>query len=152
MNEYQLAHLCCIKSIELLPGNKEAYINMNNIMRQIGKKEEAFTFVWNKVALSVGEARKKQPTIEALATTEEELNRGFVLPKIVKYSLTQRQELSTFKYDQETVSLHVVCVKYGTKYGADYVNKLYYGVKTHLSLPHTFHCFTESAEGLDSNV
>lgn len=26
-------------------------------------------------------------------------------------------------------TLQVVCVKYGTKYGADYVNKLYYGVK-----------------------
>jgi len=42
MNEYQLAHLCCIKSIELQPQDKEAYINMNNIMRQIGKKQEAF--------------------------------------------------------------------------------------------------------------
>jgi len=46
-NEYQLAHLCCLKSIELQPEDKEAYINMNNIMRQIGKKEEAFTYVWN---------------------------------------------------------------------------------------------------------
>jgi len=41
-NEYSLAHMCCIKSIELQPQDKEAYINMNNIMRQIGKKEEAF--------------------------------------------------------------------------------------------------------------
>ena len=41
-NEYSLAHMCCIRSIELQPQDKEAYINMNNIMRQIGKKQEAF--------------------------------------------------------------------------------------------------------------
>lgn len=43
-------------------------------------------------------------------------------------------------------------MKYGIKYGADYVNKLYQGVKNHLSLPHTFHCFTENREGLDKNI
>jgi hypothetical protein len=45
--------------------------------------------------------------------------------------------------------LEVVCVKYGTKYGADYVNKLYYGVKLHLEREHTFVCFTDDASGLD---
>jgi len=30
-----------------MPGDSpEAYINLNNIMRQLGKKEEAFDFVW----------------------------------------------------------------------------------------------------------
>lgn len=46
LNEYDLAHKCCIKSIELQPNDKEAYINMNNIMRQIGRKKEAFQYVW----------------------------------------------------------------------------------------------------------
>ena len=32
-NEYNLANMCCLKSIELQPEDKEAYINMNNIMR-----------------------------------------------------------------------------------------------------------------------
>ena len=45
-----------------------------------------------------------------------------------------------------------MCVKYGTKYGADYVNKLYQGVKDNLSLPHKFACFTEDGSGLDPNV
>jgi hypothetical protein len=48
--------------------------------------------------------------------------------------------------------LNVVCVKYGTKYGADYVNKLYWGVKQHLKVPYTFTCFTENAEGLDEEI
>lgn len=45
-----------------------------------------------------------------------------------------------------------MCVKYGTKYGADYVNKLYYGVKTNCSLEFDFTCFTENPEGLDSQI
>ena len=48
--------------------------------------------------------------------------------------------------------IEVVCVKYGTKYGADYVNKLYQGIKTHLSVPHTFSCFTEDSTGLDEDI
>lgn len=74
------------------------------------------------------------------------------MPKIVKYDPQNREKLQTFKYEACKTSLKVVCVKYGTKYGADYVNKLYYGVKNNLSLPHTFHCFTEDGEGLDSNI
>jgi len=49
-------------------------------------------------------------------------------------------------------SLNVVCVKFGTKYGADYVNKLYFGVKKHLSVAHTFTCFTEDPTGLDPAI
>ena len=56
------------------------------------------------------------------------------------------------KYSPDEASILVVCVKYGTKYGADYVNKLYFGVKTNLSLPHKFACFTEDGEGLDKNI
>ena len=48
--------------------------------------------------------------------------------------------------------IKVVCVKYGTKYGPEYVNKLYNGVKRNLSLPHEFACFTEDGEGLDQNI
>ena len=55
-------------------------------------------------------------------------------------------------YEFGYTEILVVCVKYGTKYGADYVNKLYQGIKTNLSLPHNFACFTENPEGLDKNI
>jgi hypothetical protein len=45
-----------------------------------------------------------------------------------------------------------VCVKYGTKYGSDYVNKLYKGVKHNLNLPHKFICFTDESKGLDNEI
>jgi len=48
--------------------------------------------------------------------------------------------------------INIVCVKYGTKYGADYVNKLYDGIRRNLTLKHRFMCFTEDGEGLDKDI
>ncbi len=47
---------------------------------------------------------------------------------------------------------YVVCLKYGTKYSADYVNKLYYMVSRNLTLEHEFVCFTENSRGIDSKI
>lgn len=53
-----------------------------------------------------------------------------------------------------TISLerNVVCLKHGTKYSADYVNKLYSMCKRHLTLEHNFICFTEDPKGLNPNI
>jgi hypothetical protein len=48
--------------------------------------------------------------------------------------------------------LNVLCLKYGTKYSADYVNKLYNMTQRHLTIPHRFVCFTEDSTGLDANI
>ena len=48
--------------------------------------------------------------------------------------------------------VNVVCMKWGTLYGADYVNALFRGVQKHLSLNHRFVCFTDNAEGIASGV
>ena len=53
------------------------------------------------------------------------------------------------KYEFGYSEILVVCVKYGTKYGADYVNKLFRGVKNNLNLPHKFICFTDDPNELD---
>lgn len=42
----------------------------------------------------------------------------------------------------------VLCMKWGTLYGADYVNNLFRGVRRHLARPHRFVCFTDDAGGL----
>jgi len=47
----------------------------------------------------------------------------------------------------------VVCVKWGTKYDAEYVNKLYRGVFRNLEkVKFEFFCFTDDPEGLDPNI
>ena len=44
--------------------------------------------------------------------------------------------------------VHVVCLKWGTKYSADYVNRLYNMVNRHLDAPFSFYCMTENSEGV----
>lgn len=47
---------------------------------------------------------------------------------------------------------NVICIKWGTQYGAFYVNKLYNMVKRNSDYPINFYCFTENTDGLDQNI
>jgi len=44
--------------------------------------------------------------------------------------------------------VNVLCVRFGNKYGADYVVKLRNMVERHLTLPYTFHCLTDDPRPL----
>ena len=48
--------------------------------------------------------------------------------------------------------VNVVCIKWGTKYPAYYVNRLFRGVSKHLNRPFRFLCFTEHPEGLIDGI
>lgn len=47
---------------------------------------------------------------------------------------------------------HILCMKWGTKYGAEYVNRLYAMVRRHLSGDFRFICLTDSTEGIRQEV
>lgn len=47
---------------------------------------------------------------------------------------------------------NVVCIKWGDKYGPNFVNILRAMVKRNLSFPHRFICFTEDSSGLDDDI
>ncbi len=46
----------------------------------------------------------------------------------------------------------VVCMKWGTKYGPEYVNRLYAMVRRHLSGPFRLVCLTDNTEGIRAEV
>lgn len=48
--------------------------------------------------------------------------------------------------------VNILTLKWGTLYGANYVNNLRRGVARHLKRPHRFVCFTDDATGLDPEV
>nr|WP_314085342.1 hypothetical protein [uncultured Shinella sp.] len=48
--------------------------------------------------------------------------------------------------------VNVVCIKWGTLYGPNYVNNLRRGVAKHLNRPHRFVCFTDDPAGLDGDI
>lgn len=46
----------------------------------------------------------------------------------------------------------VICMKWGTKYGAEYVNRLYNMVKRHTTVPFKMVCLTDDSSGIDAAV
>lgn len=48
--------------------------------------------------------------------------------------------------------VNVICIKWGQKYGSDYVNRLHAMVSRHLTLPHRFVCFTDDKSGIDEHI
>lgn len=47
---------------------------------------------------------------------------------------------------------YVLCIKHGTKYGPEYVNKLYNMVKRHCTLDIEFVCLTDNSTNLNPNI
>jgi hypothetical protein len=47
---------------------------------------------------------------------------------------------------------HILCMKWGTKYGPEYVNRLYAMVRRHLSGDFRFVCLTDDNTGIRSEV
>ena len=43
---------------------------------------------------------------------------------------------------------NVICIKWGTKFSFEYVNRLYKMVEKNLTVPHRFVCFTDDSEGI----
>ena len=51
-----------------------------------------------------------------------------------------------------TAMKNVLCLKWGTRYGAEYVNRLYRGVAANLSKPFRFVCVTDDPTGLVEGI
>ncbi len=49
-------------------------------------------------------------------------------------------------------AVNVLCIKWGSKYGAEYVNKLYSMVNRHLKRPFRFICLTDNTAGIDAHI
>ena len=46
----------------------------------------------------------------------------------------------------------ILCMKWGTKYGPEYVNRLHSMVRRHLTIPHRFVCLTDNRDGLHAEI
>ncbi len=54
--------------------------------------------------------------------------------------------------NQKREPVNIICLKYGTTYGAEYVNKLFGMVMANITVPFRFYCFTENPDGVDDRV
>lgn len=60
--------------------------------------------------------------------------------------------MPTDKVSKQQPAANIICIKWGDRYPADYVNRLYNMVKRHTTLDFRFYCFTEDSAGLDGDV
>ncbi len=54
--------------------------------------------------------------------------------------------------NSEPQPVNIICIKWGQRYPASYVNKLYAGVQRNLTRPFIFHCCTDDATGLNPAI
>lgn len=59
---------------------------------------------------------------------------------------------STNLTESRTPAVNILCMKWGTVYGPEYVNRLYAGVQRHLQRSFRFVCLTDDDNGLDDAV
>jgi len=60
--------------------------------------------------------------------------------------------LDSFLIEEKIPMINVICVKWGEKYSAAYVNRLKIMLDKHLTLPFTMWCYTDDRHGVDNNI
>ena len=126
------ALLSCRRAIELQATagdglNREAFHHLNVALRLLGRRGQAVEETWTQVAAL-------QPAGSAWSR-----------PRAVEFN-------SDAPILGAPVLLTVACVKWGDKYGPEYVNKLARACRRQLTHGCRFVCFTEDGEGLDAEV
>ena len=48
--------------------------------------------------------------------------------------------------------INIACLKFGKKYGSEYVNRLFWAVRRNTTVPFKFHCFTDQPKGIIKGV
>ena len=117
--------------------NLEASHHLNVALRLLGRRDEAIEATWRRIE-----------ELAAATDAKHASCAGWARPAPLKL-LPGPAPLAT-----QAASLTVVCVKWGTLYGADYVNRLSRGARRALGDGGVaaFICFTDDSAGLDADI
>jgi len=66
--------------------------------------------------------------------------------------MQSQEDLVSFHPAQPSNKYYVLCLKHGTKYSADYVNKLYNMVERNCTLNYEFVCLTDDSRDINKNI
>lgn len=69
-----------------------------------------------------------------------------------EYQIPEKIKVAELEKSPDIEEVNVICMKWGTKYGADYVNKLFRGFKRNTKKPFNFICVTDNTEGLEEGI
>ncbi len=88
--------------------------------------------------------------------SKEEYRRLKSQQKAKKRAAKQGKVIPSLKELSNVTSVYdhvnILCVKHGTKYSADYVNKLYNMVSRYCNLKFHFHCLTDNPTDINPNI
>lgn len=119
----------CRLALDCDPCCREAAMNLANALRNLGRRSEAMALIWQLIADAAGDDGASPEPLDCDALAHEVSGSGRPLA--------------------------VVCVKWGKRYGPEYVNRLHAAVRRHLpeeAADAIFVCFTDNGEGLDEGV
>jgi hypothetical protein len=127
LGKLELALDHCNTALELDSNHRQAHYNMNVLLRRLNRQQEVIDLYWKRIEADVGFPIRPQ------RSTNQSMN----------------NELSLAQIEFVTV----ICVKWGIKYDAEYVNKLYRGILRHSGkIPCRFLCLTEDPIGLSNEI
>ena len=118
----------CRQGLNIQNTNKECLYNINIALRQIGQIEEAINLSWNALISSTKPMKPiNLPSLHVLNH-----------PSLIQEQQQQQQQ-------QQQQELTIVCIKWGTKYNAQYVNNLYSALLRNIPEQRTFRllCYTD---------
>jgi tetratricopeptide (TPR) repeat protein len=119
---------------------KEAYYSLNSILRRMGKKDYAIKTFKEKMNQEIRNINCR--TTEIIDSID-----------IAMFSADEQTKDNSNKKLSNSANnnLAVICVKWGAKYGVDYLINLYNAVQRNLSIPHNFYCLTDNVNDLGNN-
>lgn len=120
----------CARAIEVCPEFSEAHYNMNVVLRRLGRQREAVDIYW------------------------EVLRRRHGIPRpnpAVHHDNNCHSDVEALPQDEEH-GVAVLVVKWGDKYGPEYVNKLCRSILRHSTTPIDVICLTDDTHGLDTSI
>lgn len=127
--------------LKLEKGNKEAQINLGTVLRQMDRQKEAIELVWRGVREDVREDLGETRAADLL-------QRMRPIDASSKGELECIGDPPSSKYDL----FCFYCVKWGTKYGPEYANKLFKGVQRFFDKKCLFFCLTDDPSGLHPSI
>mmetsp|Transcript_53773 Transcript_53773/g.114791 ORF Transcript_53773/g.114791 Transcript_53773/m.114791 type:complete len:497 (+) Transcript_53773:190-1680(+) len=135
MGDFKDAVDSCNKALQIEPAMREAVMNLSNARRMMGQRSLAIQTLWEHVML-----------VHSEDENDADLAKMPVDPPVFCCRLEPY-------YDTLDLPIAVVCVKWGKRYDADYVNRLKAGVLRGMPVPpDRFVCYTDDARGLDTDI
>ena len=125
--------------------NLEASHHLNVALRLLGRRAEAVELTWQHIEALAAEAK---------GGCRAEASAAAVRPAPISFGATHPPPAAATAASGAGAALTVVCVKWGTLYGPEYVNRLSRSCRRLLGGAGVaaFVCFTDDASGLDGDV